>query len=163
MSEAHTLTAEDLIDELYTLLEKAWSLPLSRGRTVVDGDEVRQILDELRDSLPKEVHEARRIAADRERILSDAKQEADSIIHLAEERKEKMVNQTAVMQQAEQRARELVALAQKKAREIRKAGNDYVEDLMRRTDESLSANLTELRKTRQNIRAAAQHAGTRKK
>ena len=39
-------------------------------------------------------------------------------------------------------------------REMRKASNDYIDDLMRRTDEGLAANLAELRKTRQNIKAS---------
>ena len=156
MSDTNTLNSEDLIDEMYTVLERAWSLPLGHGRTVVDGDEIRQILDELRDSLPREVQEARRITADRERILKDARQEAESIVHVAEERRDQLLDKSAVAQAAQQRANEMLALAQKKAREIRKAGNDYVEDLLRRTDENLSANLSELRKTRQNVHNAAQ-------
>ena len=156
MSDTNTLNSEDLIDEMYTVLERAWSLPLGHGRTVVDGDEIRQILDELSDSLPREVQEARRITADRERIFKDARQEAESIVHVAEERRDQLLDKSAVAQAAQQRANEMLALAQKKAREIRKAGNDYVEDLLRRTDESLSANLSELRKTRQNVHNAAQ-------
>jgi hypothetical protein len=40
-----------------------------------------------------------------------------------------------------------------KAREIRKATNDYVDDLLRRADDALAEGLSELRKTRQGIRA----------
>ena len=35
---------------------------------------------------------------------------------------------------------------------MRKASSDYVDDLMRRADESLSEQLAELRKTRQSIK-----------
>jgi gas vesicle protein len=157
------MKAEELIDEMYMVLDRAWTLPLSRGRTVVDGDEIRQILDELRESLPNEIHEAQKITADRNQILAGAKRESESIIRLAEERKEALINHEAVVQQAEKRANELMALAQKKSREIRKAGNDYLEDLMRRADESLSANLAELRRTRQNIRNAERQTGKRKR
>ena len=44
---------DELMDELYHLVDKAWRLPMSGGRTVVDGGEVRTILDELRENLPK--------------------------------------------------------------------------------------------------------------
>ena len=38
------MNVEELIDELYEMVEKAWNLPLSRGRAVLDGEEVKQIL-----------------------------------------------------------------------------------------------------------------------
>ena len=47
-----------------------------------------------------------------------------------------------------------LAQAQTRFREMRKASNEYIEDLMKRADEGLSANLAELRKTRQNIKAS---------
>ena len=39
-------------------------------------------------------------------------------------------------------------------REMRRASNDYIDDLMKRTDDALAANLAELRKTRNNIKAS---------
>ncbi|HBC27649.1 MAG TPA: ATPase, partial [Ruminococcaceae bacterium] len=52
------MSVEDLVDELYEMVDKAWNLPLSGGRTVLDGEEVRHILDEIRDSLPQELRQA---------------------------------------------------------------------------------------------------------
>lgn len=48
----------------------------------------------------------------------------------------------------------MLAQAQARFREMRKASNEYIEDLMKRADEGLSSNLAELRKTRQNIKAS---------
>ncbi|MFQ9439708.1 MAG: hypothetical protein ACLR13_00285 [Acutalibacteraceae bacterium] len=61
MSQA---TVEELMEELYALVEKAVKLPLSGGRTVLDGEEVKAILDEMRDHLPQETRQARAIVAD---------------------------------------------------------------------------------------------------
>ncbi|NLJ30613.1 MAG: ATPase [Clostridiales bacterium] len=151
MSEVNV---EDLVDELYDMVEKAWSLPLSRGRAVLDGEEVKQILDEIRENLPKEIRQAKAICADRAQIISDAKREAETIIRVAEERAKAMVNQDEIVKQAQQKANELISQSQAKFREMRKASNDYVEDLMKRTDEALASNLAELRKARQNIKAS---------
>lgn len=159
MNEANTVNSEDLIDELYALLEKAWNLPLSHGRSVVDGDEVRQILDELRESLPQEIRKARAIVADRTKILADAKKEADSIIRVAEERSKVLVNQDTILRQAQKQANELIATTQKQTRDMRRASSEYVDDLMHRADESLSSSLTGLRNTRQSLKTAAMHGG----
>lgn len=148
------LNVEELVDELYEMVEKAWNLPLSRGRAVLDGEEVKQILDEIRENLPQEVRQAKAICADRSQIISDAKREAETVIRVAEERAKAMVNQDEIVRQAQKKANELIAQSQAKFREMRKASNDYIDDLMKRTDDALSANLTELRQARQNIKAS---------
>ena len=122
-------TIEDLIDEMYDLLDKGWKMPLSAGKMFVDGEEVRQILDEIKEEIPSEVRKAKA-----------------------------MVNQDEIVRQAQQKANELIAQAQQKFKEMRKASNDYVDDLMRRADESLSENLAELRKTRQSIKASQRNS-----
>lgn len=148
------LNVEELLDELYNMVEKAWSLPLSRGRAVLDGEEVKQILDEIRDSLPQEIRQAKAICADRSQIINDAKREAETVVRVAEERAKAMVNQDEIVRQAQQKANELISQSQAKFREMRKASNDYIEDLMKRTDDALAENLAELRKARQNIKAS---------
>lgn len=148
------LNVEELIDELYDMVEKAWSLPLSRGRAVLDGDEVKQILDEIRENLPQEIRQAKAICADRAQIINDAKREAETVVRVAEERARTMINQDEIVKQAQQKANELITQSQAKFREMRKASNDYIDDLMKRTDDALAANLAELRQTRQNIKAS---------
>lgn len=148
------LNVEELVDELYDMVEKAWNFPLSRGRAVLDGEEVKQILDEIKQNLPQEIRQAKAICADRAQIISDAKREAETVIRVAEERAKSMVNQDEIVKQAQQKANELISQSQAKFREMRKASNDYIDDLMKRTDESLTANLAELRQARQNIKAS---------
>lgn len=145
-------TIEDLIEEMYDVLEKGWKMPLSNGKVFVDGEEVKQILDEIKEEIPSEVRKAKAIVADRAQIIDDANREAETIIRVAQEKAAALVDEQEVVRQAQQKANELLAQAQQKFKEMRKASNDYVEDLMRRTDESLSENLAELRKTRQSIK-----------
>ena len=145
---------EDLIEEMYDVLEKGWKMPLSAGKVFIDGEEVRQILDEIKEEIPTEVRKAKAIVADRTQIIEDAHREADSIIRVAQEKAEALVEQDEIVRQAQQKANELLAAAQAKYREMRKASSEYVDELMRRTDESLSEYLAELRKTRQNIKSS---------
>lgn len=151
-------TIEDLIDEMYDVLDKGWRMPLSSGKVFVDGEEVRQILDDLKEEIPSEIRKAKAIVADRAHIISEANREAETIIRVAEEKQKALVNQDEIVRQAQAKANDMIAQAQAKFKEMRKASNDYVDDLMRRTDESLSESLTELRKTRQNIKTSQRNA-----
>ena len=110
------------------------------------------ILDEIQDTLPAEVRQAKNIVADRSQIIAEAKKESDDIIRAAEERKKQLVDQSEIMREAKAEAAELLNDVKAKASEMRKAANDYVENVMKRTDDAITAQLTELRKTRQNLR-----------
>ena len=151
-------TIEDLIDEMYDVLEKGWKMPMSGGKLFVDGEEVRQSLDEIKQEIPSEVQKARAIVADRAQILTEAQREAEGVVRAAEERARALVDQQEIVRLAQQKANELIAQAQAKFKEMRKASNDYVDDLMRRTEESISESLSELRKTRQNIKASQRNS-----
>lgn len=151
-------TIEDLIDEIYDVLDNGWRLPLSNGKVFVDGEEIRQIIDEIREEIPSEIRQAKAIVADRAQIVSEAQREAETIVRVAEEKAKALVNQDEIVRQAQAKANDLIAQAQSKFKEMRKASNDYVDDLMRRTDESLSESLAELRKTRQNIKSSQRNA-----
>lgn len=154
------MSVDDLIDELYDMVDKAWSLPLSRGRAVLDGEEVKQILDEIRANMPAEIRQAKAIVADRTQILDDARREAETVLRVAQERAKALVAQDEIVRQAQQKANEITSQSQAKVREMRKASNDYIDDLMKRTDDSLAQLLAELRRTRQNIRASQRQNGT---
>ena len=148
------MNVEQWLQELEEMVERSVRLPLSGGRTVMDAERIREIIDEIRENLPQEIRQAKAIVADRTQIISDAKHEAETIVRVAEERAKAMVNQSEIVKQAQQRANDLLMKSQSKAREMRKAANEYVDDLMKRTDEQMTANLAELRKTRQNIKAS---------
>ncbi len=146
------MRVDDLISELQDLVADSKTLPLSGGKVIVDAEKIYDILDEIQDTLPAEVRQAKNIVADRGQIISEAKKEADDIIRAAEERKKQLIDQSEVMREAKAESTELINAAKAKSAEIRKAANDYVDNIMKRTDDAITAQLTELRKTRQNLR-----------
>lgn len=146
------MRVDELISELQDLVADSKTLPLSGGKVIIDSEKIYDILDEIQDTLPAEVRQAKNIVADRGQIISEAKKEADDIIRAAEDRKKQMIEQSEVMREAKAESAELINAAKAKSAEIRKAANDYVENIMKRTDDAITAQLTELRKTRQNLR-----------
>lgn len=145
---------EELINELQAIMEESKAVPLTGGKSLIDTEQVMDILDEIRDSLPSEVRQAKNIVADRGQIISEARKEADAIVHEAEQRREKLIDQDEIVRGARAKANEIENDTKAKLYEMRKAATDFVEDIMKKTDEALTAQLTELRKTRQNIKMA---------
>lgn len=153
---------EMLIDELSEIVDGAFTLPLSGGKTVVNTERIREIIEEMRTNLPQEVRQAKNIAADRNNIITKSKEEAEAIIQKAEERAKSMVAQNEIVRQAQQKAGEIISDANTKAAELKQAANSYIDNLMKKADEELSANLASLKKTRQNFKTVQQKDTSKK-
>ena len=145
-------TIEDLIDEMYDVLDKGWKMPLSAGKVFVDGEEVRQILDEIKDEIPAEVRQAKAIVNDRAEIISTAKKEAASIVKKAEDKARAIVNQDDLTKAAQQKAAEIISQAQMQAREMRQAATEFADNLMKSTEQFLVASMEEVKETRAKLR-----------
>ena len=148
------MNIEEILDMLDELLDKSWSLPLSGGRSVVDDEKVRELLDDIRLNLPSEIKQAKAIVADRADILATAKREADAVVRRAEDRARALIAQEEIIKQAQQKAAEILSQAQTKAKELRNASQDFSDDLLRQSEETLTKLLTEVRTTRQAMRSS---------
>ena len=148
------MNIEEILDMLDELLDKSWSLPLSGGRSVVDDEKIRELLDDLRLNLPSEIKQAKAIVADRADILATAKREADAVVRRAEDRARALIAQEEIIKQAQQKAAEILSQAQTKAKELRNASQDFSDDLLRQSEETLTKLLTEVRTTRQAMRSS---------
>ena len=146
------MNIEEILDMLDELLDKSWSLPLSGGRSVVDDEKIRELLDDVRLNLPSEILQAMAIVADRADILATAKREADAVVRRAEDRARALIAQEEIIKQAQQKAAEILSQAQTKAKELRNASQDFSDDLLRQSEETLTKLLTEVRTTRQAMR-----------
>lgn len=115
----------NLIDELENLLQHSIRVPAS-GKILVDEAVVRQILGEMRESVPDEARLGQRIASERERVLADARAQARRMLEEAQAQLNARLDDQAVVQAARQRAREIQAEGEQRAAGLRADANSYV-------------------------------------
>ena len=144
---------DSLIDELEDVLESSFHLPITGGKTIIDSEEVKRIIEDIRLRLPQEIRQAKSIVSDRTDIIRDAKEEADAIVRNTEEKVRALASQSEILKQAEARAKAMLEEAETRAREMRMAANEYVNNLMNETDQILTSGLTEIRKARQSLKS----------
>ncbi len=149
------MNIEELLDLLDEQLDRAWSLPLSGGKSVVDAEKVRNLVDDIRLSIPTEIKQAKAIVADRTEIITTARKEAENIVHKAEERARVLISQEEITRVAQEKANEMVAQAAAKAKEIRQVSQEFSDDLLKRSEEVLAKYLSEVKETRQAVRGAS--------
>ena len=147
------MNMEELLEQLDEALETGMKLP--GDRRIVEVEKLRNIVDDIRMAMPNEIKQAKGICADRADIISNTKKEAESIKRAAEERANQLTSQEEIVKLAQAKASEIITNAQLKSKEMRKAAQDFVDDIMRRADDGLTANLAEVRKTRAALRQQA--------
>lgn len=144
------MNIDELLEMLDEIIDSGVKIP--GKKTLIDADKLRAVVDDIRLNLPTEIKQAKGIVADRAEIITEAKRSADNVIRAAEERAKAMVAQEEITQLAQAKAAEIISNAQVKSREMRKAAQDFVDDLMARADNGLTANLVEVRKTRASLK-----------
>ncbi len=126
-----------LIDKLDDQVHNAKPVPLT-DQVRVDKEEIYDILDQMRATIPEEIKQARWIVKERQEMLAEAKREAERIIKEGRDRQEQLVSQEEVTRQAEREAEDIIGDAQAREREIRLGAEDYADEILGTLEVNLS-------------------------
>lgn len=129
---------QNLIEDLEEIIENASKVPLS-NKCMIDRDEVWEVIQQFRLSFPEEIKQAQYIKKERERIISDARQEAKNIVETGKQEVVMMVNETEILKLAQQKADELLKDAEIKAVEIRHAAEDEGKEIVAEATDKANA------------------------
>ena len=153
---------EDIIGALYDLVQDARSMPLAADKCILERDRVLDMLDEIIAQLPSELKQSRTIVESRNELISQARREAELIMRQAQEQAKQMITKEAIYAESKRRAEELVAQTQERVNALKKAGNDYMDDSLRKTEEVIAEALANVRDTRMKFRAVTASQEQRK-
>ena len=142
------MSIEEILDQLDELIDRSWSLPLTGGRCVVDAEKVRELLDDVRLNMPTEIRQAQSIVADRAEIIEEAKKEAEAVIARAEKRAAALVEEEEIVRQSKNRANDIIQQAQQQSREMRQSAKDFVDGILKNTEDTLASSMNEVKSTR---------------
>jgi cell division septum initiation protein DivIVA len=113
-----------LLDQLEEVLGGGSRLPLT-SRTLVDEQEILDILDQIRVSIPDELKAARRLTQERDQILADARAEADRILRDADVQAAERIAEHGLVHAAESRAADIEDRAMRQAEDVRREADAY--------------------------------------
>ena len=141
----------ELISELEEKIDSSLEIPLIK-KAFVNKEELMNLVGDISLQLPDEVRMAKSIAEDRTRILADAQKQADLIIKNAEQKIISMVDEHEITKRANEQANEIIAKAQKNARDIRIGPLEYSDNLLSQLDNTLKAMGESVNKSRSDLR-----------
>ena len=144
-----------LIDMLYERIEDARSPALKPNMSMVERDEMLDLLDELRAELPVEIKRAQELLAAREKFVEEAKRDVERMMRQAELEAKTKISDSEVLYAAKEKARQIVARAEDRSRQLYQVANEYAEDALARTEEAVQAALDEVKQSRLRFRTAS--------
>ena len=130
-------------------------MPLAAGRCIIERDDMLSMLEDLRDSLPREMEEARRLWAAKEEFIASAKREAEQIRMEAEQKARQMVEEEEIVKLAKIRAEEVVQTASAKQNELFQVVNARIDSTVAASELALSKALDEVRTLRYQLGGVA--------
>ena len=139
-----------LIDKLDDLIHNARSVPLTDS-VMIDSEEIYDLLDQMRSTIPEEIKQARWIVKERQEMLAEAKQEAERLLSEAQERAEKLAADTEVVRLAEKNAQQIMEDAREHEREIRLGAEDYADEVLGNLEMNLEKFIAAVRRGRERL------------
>jgi F0F1-type ATP synthase membrane subunit b/b' len=133
-----------LIDRLEELFNQSKTIPLTRN-VMVDEDRMLDIIDQMRIAIPEEVKKAQQLLGQRDRVLAQAQEEANSTIDIARQKAEQLVAKDMIVVDAQRRGDQILSQARAEAETVRAEADDYVIDSLRQLEAELERNLNQVR------------------
>ena len=141
---------EQIIDEIEDYIDGCKTQAFAPSKIIVNRETMEELLNELRSKTPDEIKRYQKIIANKDAILADAQQKAESMIEEAHAQTSELVSEHEIMQQAYAQANEVVTMASKQAQEIldnatieannvKSAAMQYMDDMLAHLENIISS------------------------
>ena len=132
---------EQIISDIESYIDNCKFQPLSNTKIIVNKDQLEDMLNELRLKTPEEIKKYQKILNNKDAIIADAKEQAETIVNAAQIRTEELINEHEIMQrayaqanalieQATAQAQQILDSATEDANSIRQGAMDYTDDML---------------------------------
>lgn len=138
------------IEDLKDLLEVSSTIPLT-GKTMVDKEEVTELLNQIESQFPKDMAEAQSIRDRKDEIFNDANMQAKQIIQAAHVEAKKLIDENEITLAAQEQAREIMIRAETESEQIRHSAREYVDGLLENTQVQLSELIKTINENRKEL------------
>ncbi len=148
------MEAIERLSAAITMVQEARSVPLSAS-CVIHRGELLEILNDVNSSLPRDLSSARQLLSNRENIIEEGRQSAESLIAHAREEVARMVEQTAIVTAAREEASRLVEDAQIQVERERSDVDAYIDSRLATLEVILNKTLEAVARGRERLAGAS--------
>ena len=134
-----------LLERLESQIATGTGVPRTR-KVLVDKDAVLDLIDQLRVAVPEEIHAAKRINAESERIVEKANDESARITARAQEQATFLIGERGLTEAAQAEGRQIIAEAHDVADGVRLGADAYAAKILSSLEAEVHKALAEIEK-----------------
>lgn len=134
----------NLVNKLEELFSQGRSLPFTHN-VVINEDQMIDLIDQMRISIPEEIKRSQQILAQRDRILAQAKDEHDRMIEIANEKREQLISSHEISTEAQNRAKQIISQAQTEAEVIKQEADKYALESLKKLEIEMERSMAQVR------------------
>lgn len=139
-----------LIDKLDDLIHNAKTVPLT-DTVRIEKEEIYDILDQMRASIPEEIKQARWIVKERQDMLAESKREAERLIQEARDKAEEIASREEVVRIAHEQSEAILNDAEVRASEMSGGAIDYADEVFGTLEANLDKFLGAVSRSRDKL------------
>jgi cell division septum initiation protein DivIVA len=133
-----------LVDRLEELINHSRSIPFTHN-VIVDEDRMLDIIDQMRVAIPEEVKKSQQVIATKDRMIAQAKEEADRTLKIAKEKSDKLADRDSIVQESRKKAQQIESDAEIKAKKAQTEADEYVAETLTNLEIALERVLNQVR------------------
>lgn len=145
------MSIDEILDDMDDLLDKAGGVPFAPHKSIIDGERLRELINDVRLNVPQEIKHAKMVEYDRDRILKEAEAKAELIVRQAEERAKQLMSEEAIIREAKKYAAELVNNAKTESEAIKNATDTYVSKRFKEAETFFSTGLQDVQQRKAKL------------
>lgn len=145
------MNIDEILEEMDELLDKSATVPFVPHKKVVDGERLRELINDIRLNLPQELKEAKKIEFDCQRILNEARLNAEGTIRKAEERAAQITSKEAVVYESRKKAVEIIRKAQEQAAALQKSAALSIAQMLNESENSHQKAILDIKRTKEKL------------
>jgi vacuolar-type H+-ATPase subunit H len=124
------------------------------NQVMVDEEEVLDLVDQLRLSLPEEIKRANWTVQEQQRLIAEAHAEATRILSRANQRAESALQDSEILHRAERQAQQTLREAQARAAEIVREAEAYALEQLQQLEAHLTRTLVTVKRGVEALQSA---------
>lgn len=153
------MNSDKLLEDLESLVMNASKLPFT-NKKMVEEEEILQIIDDLKESMPAELEQSKKILAERDKVIADAQHHADGMVAQAKDYIAKLTEESELVREAQKRANKIMESANDSSQQIKDSSFTYAGEVLNYVESTLEKTLSHIQKSRESLLKSNGHQDT---
>ena len=140
-----------LLEDLEENVENSKKVPFT-NKVMIEQEDILNIIKDIRLKMPEDLKQAKWISEERDRILEEAKIEADDVVKEAENRIISMIDEHEITKKAYEQKNQIMEAANENSRQITQGAKEYADNILVDLEKRLEKILKEIAQDRKELK-----------